>query len=264
MSRRRRKKTEQQSDDAWLLPYSDMLTLLVALFIVLFAMSEIDAQKYEQLSNVFKSEFSGGGSILLERAPADDPSERAIDENEPNTEDEDFIEDSTEEAISDGRREVENLRELQARINGYIETNELSGALSTELSNEGLMLTILNDVTFDMGSAEVNDGGREIITEVSRLLNTDPPHHIEISGHADDRPINNEEFPSNWELSVIRAVNFMGLILGNDDHDPARFSAKGFGEYRPIVPNTSEANREKNRRVEVLILPNYEIDVDEE
>ena len=262
MSRRRRKKSDPQSDDSWLLPYSDMLTLLVALFIVLFAMGELDAQKYEQLSNVFKSEFSGGGSILLERAPADDSSETLIDDEN----DDAIIEDneSDEENLSDGMREVENLRELQASINGYIETNELTGALSTELSNEGLMITILNDVTFDMGSAEVNDEGREIITEVSRLLNTDPPHHIEISGHADDRPIHNEEFPSNWELSAIRAINFMGLILDNEVHDPARFSAKGYGEYHPIVPNTSEENREKNRRVEVLILPNYEIDIDDE
>ena len=260
MSRRRRRKSDPQSDDSWLLPYSDMLTLLVALFIVLFAMGELDAKKYEQLSNVFKSEFSGGGSILLERAPADDPSETLIDDDNAIKEDEE----SDEENLSDGMREEENLKELQANINGYIETNELSEALSTELSNEGLMLTILNDVTFDMGSAEVNDEGREIISEVSRLLNTDPPHHIEISGHADDRPIHNEEFPSNWDLSVIRAVNFMGLILDNEGHDPARFSAKGFGEYHPIVPNTSEENREKNRRVEVLILPNYEIDVEED
>lgn len=257
-SRRRRRKSEAQSDDSWLLPYSDMLTLLVALFIVLFAMSEIDAQKYEQLSKVFKSEFSGGGSIILEQSPAEDPSETAIDEDRSKEDNE-----ANEEDLSEGMREVENLKKLQASINGYIETNELTDALSTELSNEGLMVTILNDVTFDMGSAEVNEGGREIITEISRLLNTDPPHHIEISGHADDRPIHNEEFPSNWELSVIRAVNFMGLILENGGHDPARFSAKGFGEYHPIMPNTSEENREKNRRVEVLILPNYEIDVEE-
>src|SRR5699024_11307774 len=77
-------------------------------------------------------------------------------------------------------------------------------------------------------------------------------------GHADDRPIHNSEFKSNWELSVIRSVNFMKLILENDNLDPAKFSSKGYGDNHPIVPNNTEKNMAKNRRVEVLILPLYE------
>jgi len=258
--RRRKRKSDEQPDESWLLPYSDLLTLLVALFIVLFAMGEIDAKKYEELSNVFQSEFSGGGSILEEISPEENQSsELPIDDS---TED-DGESEGEDEAESNSMRELHNLKELQVSINSYIQTNELSEALFTELTDDGLLITILNDVTFDMGSAEVNSEGREIVAEVATLLNTNPVHQIVISGHADDRPINNEEFASNWELSVMRAVNFMGLILNNEQQDPTRFSAKGFGEYQPIAPNTSEENREKNRRVEILILPNYEIDTDE-
>ena len=100
--------------------------------------------------------------------------------------------------------------------------------------------------------------------EVAKLLYTDPPHQVVVAGHADDRPISSAEYASNWELSVARAVNFMKILLENEDLDPTLFSAKGYGEYKPIVPNTSEENRAKNRRVEVLITPNYEINVSEE
>lgn len=108
----------------------------------------------------------------------------------------------------------------------------------------------------------VKDGGVTVAREVSDLLHTEPPHQIVISGHADDVPIGDSLFESNWELSVTRALNFMRLVLENEALDPTLFSAKGFGEYKPIVPNTSKENRAKNRRVEVLILPNYEINVD--
>ncbi|WP_010099542.1 OmpA family protein [Ornithinibacillus scapharcae] len=131
--------------------------------------------------------------------------------------------------------------------------------MATDLSDQGLMITIENDVSFDPGSAEVNQAGIEIASEISKLLYTDPPHEVIISGHTDDIPMNNAEFGSNWELSVMRAVNFMTLILDNNELDPTKFSAMGYGEYKPIVPNTSAENRTMNRRVEVLILPNFDI-----
>lgn len=252
--RRKKERKEHKMDDSWLLPYADLLTLLLALFIVLFSMSEIDAQKYSQLAQFFKSEFSDGQGILddgdssVELPDGEDEDPKANEENE----------------LQDKRtEELEQLQGLQASINNYISESELSETLETLLTDEGLLITILNDISFDSGSAVVKEEGQKIAKEVSELILTDPPHEVVVSGHADDRPMHNEYFSSNWELSVKRATNFMTLILKSEKLDPTRFSAKGFGEHRPIVPNTSEANREKNRRVEVLILPNYEIDTGE-
>lgn len=251
---KRRRKDEEHPDESWLLPYSDMLTLLVALFIVLFAMGEIDAQKYRELANVFRSEFLGSGDSILEESFSSDSM--------------DLPDNSTKEEAGDGeaensRKELNKLKELQANINYYIETNELTDALETKLTNEGLFITIVSDVSFASGSAEINKDGIAIAREVSSFLDTHSPHQVVISGHADDRPMHTEEFASNWELSVIRAVNFMKEILADGRHDPALFSAKGFGEYKPSVPNTSEANRAINRRVEILVLPNFEINIEE-
>ncbi|SET07870.1 chemotaxis protein MotB [Oceanobacillus limi] len=244
MSKKKKKKGDSHVDESWLLPYSDMLTLLLALFIVLFAMSEVDTQKYQKLAQVFNSEFGDGEGIFEEEeAPVE------LD-NEAN-EDQVSEEQETNEMLS--------MKEIQQQINEYIEENNLGDVLGTQLSDEGLLVSIMNDVSFDPGSATVSGEGREIASEISNFLDTDPPRQIVISGHTDDIPMNNRQFGSNWELSVMRAVNFMSLILDNDHLDPTKFSAKGFGQHKPLVPNTSDENRLKNRRVEVLILPNYKI-----
>ncbi|WP_042142589.1 flagellar motor protein MotB [Paucisalibacillus sp. EB02] len=248
MRKHRRNKENHHVDESWLLPYSDLLTLLVALFIVLFAMSEIDIQKYEEMSAFFKSEFSSGDKGIMEHP-----------KSVPEVENQEKEEQEKEEQPDVGQTELLHLQELQKKINNYITQNNLTESLATDLSDEGLMISIKNDVSFDPGSAEVNEGGQEIAAEISQLLYTDPPHQIIISGHTDNVPMNNARFGSNWELSVMRAVNFMSLVLENNQLDPAKFSAKGFGEHQPIVPNDSEVNRSRNRRVEVLILPNYDI-----
>src|SRR5699024_186604 len=131
----------------------------------------------------------------------------------------------------------------------------LTKALGTQLTDEGLLITLSTDFSFTSGSAYVNDTGREIAQEVAKFLYTNPPHEIIISGHADDRPMYNDEFKSNWELSVMRSVNFMVILLENDRLKPEKFSAKGYGEYQPLVLNSNSENRAKNRRVEVLIRP---------
>src|SRR5699024_6434133 len=106
----------------------------------------------------------------------------------------------------------------------------------------------------------VKSEGEDIAKEIAAMLDTDPPHEIVVNGHADDRPVNNDEYPSNWELSSMRAIQFMYLLMEDSSIGPKWFSARGYGEYQPIVKNTSEHNRAINRRVEVLIHPNYDIE----
>lgn len=257
MSRRKRNKGhEDKMDDSWLLPYADMLTLLLALFIVLFAMSEIDVKKFEQLAYIFKTELASGAGIIDDAAavlPEDDPADMTENENE---EDDKY---ETDEESEEQAKEYEELLRIQESIENYIATNSLTETLGTKLTSEGLLVTVRTDITFDSGSAQVKKRGVDIAQEIASFLNTDPPHEIVINGHADDRPMHNDEFASNWELSSMRAIQFMYLLLDNTDLDPEWFSARGYGEHRPVVPNTNEDNRAINRRVEVLILPNHDI-----
>ena len=250
MSRRDQHNVEEKVDSSWLLPYADMLTLLLALFIVI-AVINLDEQKYNDLAETLRGLFSDGGGIVIQEGTQGLGGVLFIASSD--FEDREGTDSSEEQDSIFG---FEFLLGLKEEIDEYIINNNLTESLETGLSDEGLLITISTDFSFDPGSAVVKKEGIEIAREISNFLHTDPAHEIIISGHTDDVPMNNEEFRSNWELSVIRAVNFLGYILENENLDRSNFSAKGFGEYRPSVPNTSDENRTKNRRVEVLVLPN--------
>lgn len=263
MSKKRKKTNEEEKmDDSWLLPYADMLTLLLALFIVLFAMSETDSRKFERLAEVFQAEFMAGSGIIDdgETIIPEETDDLIEDDETGKDKDHDEEKESTEEGI----QEYEKLLALKERIEEYIALNSLTDTLGTKLTGEGLLITVRTDVTFDSGSAKVKPQGIEIAEEIANFILTDPPHEIVVNGHADDRAINTREFASNWELSSMRAVQFLYLLLEFSDLEPKWFSARGYGEYQPMVPNTSEENRAVNRRVEVLILPNHDIEAEVE
>ncbi|CEI81173.1 motility protein B [Oceanobacillus oncorhynchi subsp. incaldanensis] len=271
MARRKRKKKQSHVDESWLLPYSDLLTLLVALFIVLFASSDVNVERYFQLANVFRDELSSGsgtGLLDYESEPIPPSMKEGRDEGdymEEGTDDEEGSEEETaDEADIEGEQELLRLRQVEEEINIYIEEAGLTEEFGTTLTGEGLLVTMRNDILFDSGSAVVKQEGIQVAEDVSQILHTEPPHQVVISGHADDVPIHNADFESNWELSVTRAMNFMQILMQNDDLDPTLFSVKGYGEFEPAFPNDTEEDRARNRRVEVLVLPNYEINVPDE
>ncbi|WP_040978791.1 flagellar motor protein MotB [Oceanobacillus jeddahense] len=271
MARRKRKKKQSHVDESWLLPYSDLLTLLVALFIVLFASSDVNVERYFQLANVFRDELSSGsgtGLLDYESEPIPPSMEEGRDDGDHMEDDVDDEEGSEEESLDEadleGEQELLRLRQVQEEINVYIEDAGLTEEFGTELTGEGLLVTMRNDILFDSGSAVVKTEGIQVAEDVSQILHTEPPHQVVISGHADDVPIHNADFDSNWDLSVTRAMNFMQILMQNEDLDPTLFSVKGYGEFEPAFPNESEEDRARNRRVEVLVLPNYEINVPEE
>jgi chemotaxis protein MotB len=238
MTKKKKHHDENHIDETWLIPYADLLTLLLALFIVLFASSQIDAQKFQRIARSFNSALTGGTGVLEFQKPLEEELEQPPANQEGHN------------------NEIKELQQVQGKINKYIQQESLTGQLKTTLTEEGLLVTILNDVLFDSGSAEVRPQDRKLAKEISQLLVMNPPRSIIISGHTDNVPINNSQFSSNWELSVMRAVNFMKLLLENKHLDPRWFSAKGYGEYKPVASNGTEEGRKKNRRVEILILPN--------
>ncbi|WP_298784610.1 flagellar motor protein MotB [uncultured Marinococcus sp.] len=244
MARRRKRKKEEEEhvSEAWLLPYADLLTLLLALFIVLFASSEVDARKFDQISDSFNSVFTGGSGI----------NESGSSVEELNAEDN--VDESPPTAIEEAEDQNE-LAELQERVEGFIDERGLEGQFTTRLSDDGLLLSIKDNILFNVGEAEIREEALETAGDMSELLVLNPPRNIIISGHTDDTPIANADFSTNWELSVMRAVHFMEIVLENPDLDPRDFSAKGFGEFEPVASNDTEEGRAQNRRVEVLILP---------
>ncbi|PIC64517.1 flagellar motor protein MotB [Sporosarcina sp. P13] len=244
MAKKRKKKKHEMEhiNESWLLPYADLLTLLLALFIVIFASSAVDEARFSQISQVFNEIFEGGGNgIINESAPTTkivpDDSEGKLEDNSSYFEDQ------------------KSLREMQDDLDEYIAVHELENQFETELTVEGLLLTIRDSVLFASGEATITPQYKGLANDISRLLALEKPRQVVIAGHTDNIPIRNAQFSSNWELSVMRAVEFLKIIVENNEVDPNLFSAKGYGEYKPIVPNDTVENRSKNRRVEVLIQP---------
>lgn len=245
MRKHKKKHEEEHADETWLVPYSDLLTLLLALFIVLFAMSSIDAVKFKQAARAFNSSFQGGTGVMKYPNPL--PQEEMENLNKEKSE-------GSKQAQE--RQEEQEIQELKSKIDSYIEENNLNVQLKTSLTSEGLMLTLRNDILFDSGTAHIRTQDYQVAKEISQLLVMNPPREITISGHTDNIPIHNQEFDSNWHLSVMRAVNFMKILLENPNLDAKWFSAKGYGEFRPVASNDTPEGRKANRRVEILIKSN--------
>lgn len=235
----KKKKHDGHIDESWLLPYSDLMTLLLALFIVLFASSSIDQNKLAKMSAVFSEIFDGGSGFMDQTSILENPTA-----NTPGLSEE-------EAAYLQDQRE---LKEIQARVDNLIAVNELEGTFATNMTDEGLLITIRDSLLFDPGRANVKSDYLPIADELATILKMDPPRYIVVTGHTDNVPQNSGEFKSNWELSVMRAVNLLELIVSsNPELDPKYFSAKGYGEYYPIASNDTSEGRALNRRVEVLV-----------
>ncbi|MDI4649267.1 flagellar motor protein MotB [Cohnella hashimotonis] len=258
----RHEEHEEHADESWLLPYSDLMTLLLALFIVLYAASSVNVSKLEELSQAFKTAFSSGISILDKSAAvqsdANDLGKRQREQQADTNKDRDSLtrtEQSARQTLA--KQEQENLEKLKKQLDQYIKKGGLSSQLETNLNQSQLMITIRDNALFPSGTANVKPEARKLAVAIGNMLKAYPDYEIIVSGHTDNQPISTFEFASNWELSSKRAINFMKILLENQAFDPRKFSAIGYGEYRPLDSNDTDAGRSKNRRVEVSILRKY-------
>lgn len=254
---RKRKKKDDHMDESWLLPYSDLLTLLLALFIVLFSMSNVDAKKFAEFSSSFSSALSGGTGVMDNPSPVEVENPKTVGTKDTAT---DAKTKEEAQAAKKAVKEKRDLQEMQGQIDTYINDQQLNQSLQTTLTDEGLRITILDRALFDSGSAEVKEESIGLARELSELLISDPARKITVAGYTDNVPIGSANFDSNWDLSAMRAINFMKIVLENPKLDPANFSAQGYGEYKPVASNDTDEGRSQNRRVEVLVQPNVDLE----
>lgn len=266
--RKRKPHHDEHIDETWLIPYADLLTLLLALFIVLFASSQIDAEKFKEVSTALNSAFSGNISFFENTETVqqdvnvigDREEEKEKDEDNPNPAEQER-EEMQNQLMERINQETEDLEDLKGSVDVYITENNLGSELDTELNSTQLKIVIQDNALFDSGSAAVKPQARLLAQAISELLVDYPNYDVVVAGHTDNDPIvnGNSQFRSNWDLSVTRAVNFMKILLNNQQLDPSRFSSTGFGEYQPIADNDTSTGKAKNRRVEVLIKRNISV-----
>jgi len=248
---RRHDQHDEHIDESWLLPYSDLMTLLLALFIVLYAASAVNTSKLEALSQAFNSVLNAGLGILDKSAAIESEQDLSNKIRQRHTEDGQMTRKQLQQL------EQENLEGLKKELDRYIKKNGLASQLQTQLNQSELLITIRDTALFDSGEATVKPEARALAVAIGQMLQEYPDYEIVVSGHTDNVPIRTAKFDSNWDLSSKRAINFMMILLQNPAFDPKKFSAIGYGEYRPVDSNATSEGRARNRRVEVAILRKY-------
>ncbi len=228
MRRKRKKDDGHENLERWLLTYADLITLLLAFFIVMYSMSRIDAKRFGKMAEALNGVLKGGTSVFKNL---------------------------TEDEILKGHGllKLGDLNMVQKQIEERFEDLQRPEQVQTEITERGLVVHIMESALFREGSATLEPRAMEVLDIIhERIVNL--PNHVRIEGHTDDRSINTPVYPSNWELSTARATQVVRYFIENYGLAPDRISALGYGEFRPVRPNNSIENRAKNRRVDIVIL----------
>lgn len=230
--KRRGEGGESGGGAAWITTYSDLMSLLLTFFILLYSMSSLNTDKFQSVASSFQSILSGssGESILNEQ----------------------------ESIIELTETYIEN-KELYDKVSNYLEEGSLGDNVSVSMNAKGVFVEMKEAILFEPGSASLKSEGIEVLKQLEDLIN-DFDNELVIEGYTDDVPESSARFPTNWELSTARAVSVVRHLIDEENIDPKRLSAVGYGEHRPIVPNDSVENRASNRRVNILIIFDEESD----
>ncbi len=262
---RRGHAAEHENDERWLLTYADMITLLMALFMVLFSISSVNISKYVTLQQSLHAAFSG--SILPGgRAIAAAGSTSSASHNPTNTQIQTIApvtptlgqpKGKTQQQNLAAQNEQANFVHLKKLLDAYAQVHGFAKDVRTLITPTGLLVRILTDrLLFDSGSADLQPEGLPLLAEISHLLDIDQTHQILVTGYTDDVPIASTQFPSNWELSTSRAGSVVRFLIGHGV-DESRLEASGYAALHPVASNATDAGRALNRRVEVLIQRKY-------
>jgi chemotaxis protein MotB len=234
MKKKKAHHEEPENAERWLLTYADLITLLLGLFVILYAMSKVDAAKYAEVAAALGGVFgkSEAGKIAVTQSGTG-----ILPIPIPNS--------------------VKEREEVAKSLASSLERDIKSGYITLSANERGVTVHVSESLGFASGSAEPK---REMYTVLDTLVAilSRLPHDLRVEGHTDDIPINTPAFRSNWHLSVARAVNVAYYLIETHGLNPEKVSVAGYGEFHPLVPNTSVANRAKNRRVDIVILSGAE------
>ncbi|MEJ6950224.1 flagellar motor protein MotB [Natronospora cellulosivora (SeqCode)] len=229
---RKSKENTEKGSPAWMTTFGDMMTLLLVFFVLLYSFSEMDLDKFEGFISALQARLGvldGGQTITNE------------DLLSRGSQGEQFNPDT---AI---------FNRAMGQISQYAQQYGIEDRVRMEITERGLVITITGTILYELGRADIKSPGREILDQIAIIIN-DIPNNIVVEGHTDNWPINNEEFPSNWELSTTRATNVIRYFIEVHNIEADRLSAAGYSEYRPLLDNNTAENRANNRRVEIVLL----------
>ena len=210
----------------WLLTYADMITLLLALFIILFSISTINKVKLQRLVH----DLSGGFNSI------------------------DAINNPPEGGGLERAQPSEDLKQEEQILQTYIIQKHLQQQVKEHMTSEGLVISLLTDkALYDTGSAQLRPQTIGLLHQIGAILRRTQPAII-VRGYTDNEPIHTAEYPTNWELSAARADGVVRFLVEQEHLDPTKVSMEGYGEYHPTHTNQNPLGRQLNRRVDIVIV----------
>lgn len=264
MMKRPSKQTEDGQIHRWLVSYADFITLLFAFFVVMYSISTLNEAKYKMVSESIRFALSlpsGPTSPIvtplanggLSSSPLTNPLPQTLYLNK-------VLVDKHTAQLGEQQRKIEiHMKKLALQLKGVMDSMIRQNNVKIELTKRGVVVDISASTLFDTGEAVLHPESIGVLSSLAKVLSKeDMP--IEVEGHTDDIPIATAKFPSNWELSSVRASSVTRVLMDNGVPEK-RLSVIGLASNQPLVPNSNAENRAKNRRVTITIAsPNLDRD----
>lgn len=270
-----RKKNEEapKGSPAWMSTFSDLMNLLLCFFVLLFSMSTVDAEKFQQVIASFQSTVSilpnGGASIgegqmvsagvrqleFLDSYYSEIANSKTED---PNDEDSKNGTNSVYEQYQE--EELKESEQMASDVQDAVDQAGITDLVDVDFNSEYVQLNLSGAILFETGQAEVMNQAQPLLDKLGKILTKYGDNLIDIEGHTDNVPIHNSKYPSNDVLSMYRALNVADYIRGTTDIDPSHIKSSGRGDYLPIADNSTAEGRALNRRVVIKIYNSYNSD----
>ena len=257
---RKHEHEDHVNHEAWAIPYGDLVTLLLAFFVVMYATSSINEGKYKVLSDSLNAAFRGAPRTMEPIAIGDKPAKTKGDDTVAGIKPGQVMKLDAETAAEQKEQESPA---GDAALQGHLQkmSDDLETAMQDLIDQEMIRIErtpswveveIKADILFPSGSAEIEASAMTVLDRVAVIL-AERPYPIRIEGHTDTRPIKTSQFPSNWELSAARAARIVRLFEGHGIGS-GRMVVAGLGENQPLSDNATQEGRNRNRRVTIVIL----------
>jgi chemotaxis protein MotB len=245
---RRRRKKAHVNHERWLISYADFITLLFALFVVMFSAAQVDKKKVSKLAVAIQDAFQELGALPDSKPPLpaspNGPQLRPASADKPAPLSGD---------IPPSPEETEDLENLHHGLQKIFAPEISRQEVSLRRTPDGLVISLKEVSFFESGSAKVKTNSQSTLGRIASEL-AQLPYRLRIEGYTDDVPIHNAQFASNWELSATRATEVVRLLIVQFKLSPDRLSAAGYARYHPIADNAAPGGRAQNRRVDIVVL----------
>lgn len=259
---KKRKPDEAPPPALWKDTFADLMNLLLCFFVLLFSMSVIEEEKFEQVAQSLNSAFSifsggaqavGDGILISNGMSQLNELDEFINSTGKTAENEEKATDFDEMQNKVEEEQMKASEELAEQVAEAVSENDLSGEIDIEFTSQYVQLTLNGSILFDSGSVELKSAALPVLDKVGVILERYASSVIEIEGHTDNVPMSGAKYSNNDELSSGRALTVFNYLLDNTNLDPAMLKHTGRGEYAPIADNSTPEGRAKNRRVEIRI-----------